>query len=280
LAGRTWYVASNAERRHYLTLLGRALQYSDWKCLAYCVMHNRIELAMIAGERPLDSWAKRANAPFAQWLNKRREQLGPVFADRPTTVEVAPSQALAVIANIHNLPVRADIVSRAADSSWTSHRAYLGVDAAPCWLDVDDGLRIAGFGASAAGLDAAVDELATQAPIVLVRTQPSLSRIAPAAFTSDAVVRAVAERYRVSSEALSQRYARGPVGEAKLAAVHVARQLGVPLAQIASKLRVSRQRASHIAMTALPDEGRAFVNDVVRALREHPKTAEHAESDG
>jgi hypothetical protein len=98
-------------------------------------------------------------------------------------------------------------------------------------------------------------------------------------FTSETVVQAVAERFSLPTHALSKRYARGETSVAKSAAVHVARELGVPLAQIASKLRVSRQRASHIAMTALPDEGRAFVDEVVRILREHLENAEPSDSE-
>jgi hypothetical protein len=47
-----------------------------------------------------------------------------------------------VIAYIHNNPVRAGVVAKASDSSWTSHRAYVGSSKPPQWLKVDHGYEL------------------------------------------------------------------------------------------------------------------------------------------
>ncbi len=42
-------------------------------------------------------------------------------------------------------------MTAAADSPWTSHRAYIGLDEPPQWLDIETGLRICGFDSSKTG---------------------------------------------------------------------------------------------------------------------------------
>ncbi len=142
---REWFFEDDEERAHYLRLLGRALKHSDWRCIAYALMSNHIHLAMIAGNQPLESWAKAAHSPFAQWMNRRHGRLGPVMAERPKDFRILTENVGSVIAYIHNNPVRAGVVKRAAESSWTSHQAYLDTSHVPMWLDVGEGLARAGF---------------------------------------------------------------------------------------------------------------------------------------
>ncbi len=56
-----------------------------------------------------------------------------------------------MLAYVHNNPVRAGVVTDPTESRWTSHRAYVGEEAAPGWLDVREGLRLAGFDESREG---------------------------------------------------------------------------------------------------------------------------------
>jgi hypothetical protein len=69
-----------------------------------------------------------------------------------------------VIEYVHNNPVRAGVVARATESTWTSHRAYVGSIEAPAWLAADEGLGAAGFGCDTTGrraFAAVVDEAAS-----------------------------------------------------------------------------------------------------------------------
>lgn len=142
---RRWFFASTEERQTYLRMLGHALAQTDWRCLAYALMSNHIHLAVIAGYAPMSSWTKSVNSPFASYMNKRHDRIGPVFAGRAKDYGTLPRHEGRLIAYIHNNPVRAAVVKNAAESDWTSHRAYLGLSVAPSWLHVDDGLRRAGF---------------------------------------------------------------------------------------------------------------------------------------
>ncbi len=140
-----WLITGHEERRQYLRLLGLALAKSDWRCLAYAVMSNHVHLAVIAGLRPLASWARRAHSPFAEWINCRHDRIGAVFARGPTDHGVWPEKVAKTIAYIHNNPVRAGVAPCARASDWSSHAAYIGEVAAPAWLHVEEGLARAGF---------------------------------------------------------------------------------------------------------------------------------------
>ena len=95
-----------------------------------------------------------------QWINERRARIGAVFVRGPTCVGYQPEGVARLIAYIHRNPVRAGIVARASDSSWTSHAAYIGRVQPPPWLDIGYGLELAGFH-DAAELDTWVDAAPT-----------------------------------------------------------------------------------------------------------------------
>jgi REP element-mobilizing transposase RayT len=140
---REWFIETERERQFYLRLLGRALERSNWRCVAFAIMSNHIHLAAIAGTDPLDSWIRRVHSPFADTMNRLHERIGAMFVRGPKALPVEPSGVGNVIAYIHNNPVRANIVRAASESSWTSHRSYLGVAGAPSWLHVAEGLQLA-----------------------------------------------------------------------------------------------------------------------------------------
>ncbi len=142
---REWFFTEEEERACYLRLLGLALAESDWLCVAYALMSNHIHLAMIAGETAMASWVRGVHAPFVDWMNARHHRIGPMFVRGPKDFAIRPENEGAVIAYIHNNPVRAKVVDRARDSDWTSHRAYAGDVQPPPWLHLDRGLARAGF---------------------------------------------------------------------------------------------------------------------------------------
>jgi hypothetical protein len=78
-------------------------------------------------------------------LNKKYARIGSVFVRGPKQHEVRGDGIAALLAYIHNNPVRAGVVADGTSSNWTSHRAYVGLDRAPSWLDVAQGLELAGF---------------------------------------------------------------------------------------------------------------------------------------
>lgn len=140
-------------RHDYLCRLGKTLQSSDWRLVAYALMDSHLHLAMISGAQTFSDWIHPLNTAFAQAVNRKRRMsgkktLGPVFAERPTSKVYGYDVAINIISYIHNNPGRAGIVTNPALSPWTSHRSYLGLQKRPDFLDVKLGLHLCGLGLS------------------------------------------------------------------------------------------------------------------------------------
>jgi len=125
-------------RAAYVDLLGRTASRLDCQVLAYCVMGNHAHVVLIQGEDPLERLFKPLHVGVACHANRRvksRHARGPVFAQRPRSLLVdEESYLLEVVRYVHNNPVRAGVVRRAAQSDWSSHRAYVGLAECPEWL--------------------------------------------------------------------------------------------------------------------------------------------------
>ncbi|MBN2340612.1 MAG: transposase [Deltaproteobacteria bacterium] len=125
-------------RQQYLALLGKALDTHDCRLIAYCLMSSHVHLVLQLGNDPLGALTRRVHSPFAVWLNSQRGGLGTVFAGRPRSVLVhSDTYGMELVRYVHNNPVRAGVVSRAVESEWSSHRAYMGLAEAPSWLSME-----------------------------------------------------------------------------------------------------------------------------------------------
>ena len=132
---RRFYLDIDGARRKYLELLGKAAETHDSRVIAYCLMSSHVHLVLQLGNDSLGSFTKRIHAPFGNWVNAQRGGLGTVLADRPKSVLVdSETYGMELIRYVHNNPVRAGLAARASESSWSSHRAYLGLEACPSWL--------------------------------------------------------------------------------------------------------------------------------------------------
>jgi putative transposase len=132
---RRFYLDIDGARQKYLLFLGNAAAGHDSRIIAYCLMSSHVHLVLQLGNDPLSRLTKQTHAPFANWLNRQRSGLGTIFADRPKSVLVHnETYGMSLLSYVHNNPVRAGMVDRASESSWSSHRAYLGLEACPPWL--------------------------------------------------------------------------------------------------------------------------------------------------
>jgi putative transposase len=143
-------------REQYLERLSRAVSTSDWTLCWYALMDTHTHMALVCGEDPLDQWVRPLHSGWAGWVNRAGRlrggrTRGPLIADRPMTVLIPDDRALYLGAYIHNNPVRAKKATMAEESSWTSHRAYLGLELAVPGLDVARGLAFYGCTPSAEG---------------------------------------------------------------------------------------------------------------------------------
>jgi len=151
---RAFRLAGAAERALVLDAIPLALSRSDWRLFGFALMSSHVHLVMSSGDEPAWRFLKSLQTRVALRLNARHRAFGPVFAERATTILVRPERAGALLAYVHNNPVRAAVVLDPAATVWTSHRAYLGLDPVPSWLDVELGLQLAGFDDSPSGRSA------------------------------------------------------------------------------------------------------------------------------
>ena len=223
---REFFIASELERREYLALLGAALSRTGWRCLSYAVMSNHIHLAMVAGVDPLADWLRLVHSPFAEAVNQARRRIGALFVRGPKAILVPDARVLQLIAYIHNNPVRAGVADRARDSTWTSHRVYVGLDAAPPWLDVDEGLRRA---QAVRGED--FDRL-----VMSAASHPVLGRV-----QSDRHLESLVDAYERARCAELRAQVSRPVVAASQLVELVARELEIPPSQLRSRRRGVRE---------------------------------------
>jgi len=269
---REWFIATEDERANYLRLLGRALTRSDWRCFAYAVMSNHTHLGVVAGAQPLDSWVRRVHSPFADWMNRTHDRIGSLFVRGPKDIEVPADRVGALIAYIHNNPVRAGVVDDPGASSWTSHRAYVGTEPTPRWLHVGEGLARAGLDDRDA-FDAWVrtrpgerevieavdrDDSAENREIPVDASAPTLDEIVQLAADSVGIpVAQLCSRRRTQAEMLGRRIS-----------VTCAARVGIPGTRIAGALRMSQQAVSVIHRRAADAMVEHLVSRMLERLRD------------
>jgi REP element-mobilizing transposase RayT len=269
---REWLFGDDEERETYLRMFGAAVRKSDWNVVAYCLMSNHIHHGLIAGEEPMGSLFKRTHSPFARWMNKRHGRLGPIFADRAASWGMRREHEARTIAYIHNNPVRAGVVARAADSSWSSHRAYVG-GPVPSWLSVAEARARAGIDADFDGfVETLVSDDEVQAMATIRRdarkrgaveiATPSVAPLeVPLVVRPFACIRpaprevldAVANAVGLAVERFASRTLLTDCVSAKRVAVQTGTALGLTASDMATALGISRSAGSRLASTALDD---------------------------
>ena len=160
-------IKGDAERHEYLRLLGQTLARTDAQVLAWCLMSSHVHVVVIHGKEPLERLVKPVHTGFAGFISRgsRRGARGAVFAQRPRAILVDKDEyLLELVRYVHNNPVRAGLTRQASQSRWSSHRAYIGLEAAPAWLPI--GFVLDQFarrpGVARRKLDAFVRERATE----------------------------------------------------------------------------------------------------------------------
>ena len=129
----------DADRERFLELLGKCVKRCDWILTAYVLMTNHFHLVLQLTRETLSLGLAWLNGEYAKYFNRRHKRSGHLYQNRPDTRLVEDgSYYLNVLRYAVLNPVRARMVSAPEDYRWSSHRAVLGIDAAPDWLAVDD----------------------------------------------------------------------------------------------------------------------------------------------
>lgn len=249
------------ERESYLSRVDAALLDSDWQLLAYALMPDRIHWLAIAGETPLSRFIKPLHVGFALWLNRNQRHAGPVFAERPRTLESELADTLDLITYIHNTPVREGHAAEASESRWTSHRAYLGLDPTPGWLQVERGMKLSEMSNDAEGRQRFTDYVASRLgrPDLMVRPSGAvrtalIERAIYAPRRWDGPITEVLDGVNSVSGIEPERIrssdrSREVVGARRVAILAGTRYLGRTLTEMAQVVGISTSSASRLVRT-------------------------------
>lgn len=130
-------VRDEADRQHFLKLLGDAVDRFQWIVYAYALMTNHFHLVIELTEETLSTGLHWLKGTYAQFFNQRHERVGHVFQGRFGAILVdRESYFFEVIRYVVLNPVRAGMVERPEDGEWTSFPATIGHCDPPPWLAV------------------------------------------------------------------------------------------------------------------------------------------------
>ncbi len=133
------------DRQLFLSVLSEAVHLFAWRLHAYVLMGNHYHLLVETPEANLSRGMHRINALYSQAFNRRHERVGHLLQGRFKAILVEKERHLLELVRYVVLnPVRAGLVSAAADWPWSNYRATAGLGPAPEWLETE--WTIAQFG--------------------------------------------------------------------------------------------------------------------------------------
>ena len=116
----------------------REITRSGWILHEYCLMTNHYHLEIETPECTLSTGMHRFLARYVQRFNRRYGRRGHLFQERFKNILVEKeSYGLELSAYIVLNPVRAGMVARPEDWTWSSYRARAGLVRCPEWLTID-----------------------------------------------------------------------------------------------------------------------------------------------
>jgi REP element-mobilizing transposase RayT len=128
------------DRQTFLATLEQVITRFNWTCYAWCLMDNHYHLLVQTPDGNLSKGMRQLNGVYTQASNRRHGRVGHLFQGRFKAILVDSDAYLLELARYVVLnPVRAGMVKKTADWTWSSYRASMGLEPAPSWL-AEDGL--------------------------------------------------------------------------------------------------------------------------------------------
>ena len=129
----------DADRRHFLELLGEVVRRFGWIVTAYTLMTTHFHLVIETPTPTLSRGMQWLNGSYAAWFNRRHKRWGHLLGDRFHAFLVEKeSYYLELLRYVVLNPVRAKMVERPEQYTWSSYRATAGYETAPAWLKVGE----------------------------------------------------------------------------------------------------------------------------------------------
>jgi REP element-mobilizing transposase RayT len=158
--------------RHFVELLGEAVELFGWRLHAYVLMDNHFHLLVETPEPNLGRAMQWLNTSYCVWFNRRHGRAGHLLQGRFKSIVVDPiGWGLELSRYIHLNPVRVGRlgldkgarrndhigagvkpksdevrarIQRLRGYRWSSYRAYIGLTKCPPWLECETVLQLGG----------------------------------------------------------------------------------------------------------------------------------------
>lgn len=129
----------------FLDLLAQCTTLFALRVHAYALMGNHYHLLVSTPRGNLAEAMSFLQSRFARRQNHLYQWDGPIFRGRYQNRLVEDEAYWRhLLAYVHLNPVAAHLVGSPEQATWTSHRAYLGLDGRPAWLDTAELLNLFG----------------------------------------------------------------------------------------------------------------------------------------
>lgn len=129
-------VEDDTDRRAWLAVLAQALERFDATVFAYCLMDNHYHVVLQTHQANLSRLLRHLNGVYTQSYNRRHGKVGHLFQGRFKAIVVDEDAYFLEVCRYVDLnPVRARMVKRPHDWTWSSYRGHTARVAAPAWLD-------------------------------------------------------------------------------------------------------------------------------------------------
>ena len=130
--------SSQGDYEVYLGLLRENLADSEATILGYCLMGHHVHLVAVPGrEESLSVLFRRVHGRYAQYYNARTRRTGHLWQNRFFGCPLGKDHLWAALRYVECNPVRAGMVTEAAEYQWSSAAAHIcGTDASGI-LDMD-----------------------------------------------------------------------------------------------------------------------------------------------
>lgn len=114
----------------YCTHIEEALKHfkGKFQLYSYCLMDNHIHLLVKTEDMHICNFITRVNSIYANYFNKKYKYVGHLYQDRYFTELIeSDAQLLSASRYIHLNPIRARMVKKPEDYSWSSYSMFLGL---------------------------------------------------------------------------------------------------------------------------------------------------------
>lgn len=126
---------SDKDREQFISYLETASIRYEAVIHAYCLMNNHYHLLLETPSGNLSEIMRHINGAYTNYFNAKRKRAGHLFQGRYKAILIeADEYAKELSRYIHLNPVRAGIIEKPEEYSWSSYSSYIGKRNKPAWL--------------------------------------------------------------------------------------------------------------------------------------------------